>query len=193
MTLLHVANGRLFGGIERMLTTLAACEGADLEFVVATEGRLLSELRDRHARVHFFGDVRLSHPSSLLRARHHFRRLLRRRSYGGVVCHAPWSHAIFAGVARSCGLPAILWQPARRWSNGRAARPAQISSSATADGRRRQPTFCSRAYRIESFTAPLPLPGRLVTLGPKLAANLEWARTAWWSCLPAEWSHGRDT
>ena len=93
-----------------MLTTLAACEGADLEFVVATEGRLLSELRDRHARVHFFGDVRLSHPSSLLRARHHFRRLLRRRSYGGVVCHAPWSHAIFAGVARSCGLPAILWQ-----------------------------------------------------------------------------------
>jgi glycosyltransferase involved in cell wall biosynthesis len=110
MTVLHVANGRLFGGIERMLATFAERGNAGFEFVVATDGRLLSELRDRDAHVHFFGDVRLSHPSSLLRARHQFRNLLRRRSYSAVICHAPWSHAIFAGVARSCGLPVILWQ-----------------------------------------------------------------------------------
>ena len=108
--ILHVANGRLFGGIERMLATFAECDRANFEFVVATEGRLLSELRARNARVHFFGDVRLSHPSSVLRARHHFRNLLRRRSYSAVICHAPWSHAIFAGVARGCGAPVILWQ-----------------------------------------------------------------------------------
>lgn len=93
-----------------MLTTLADCGGATFEFVVATDGRLLSELRERRARVHFFGDVRLSHPASVLRARHHFRSLLRRRSYAAVICHAPWSHAIFAGVARACGVPAVLWQ-----------------------------------------------------------------------------------
>ena len=93
-----------------MLATFAQCGGASFEFVVATEGRLLSELRDRDAQVHFFGDVRLSHPSSVLRARHHFRNLLRRRSYATVICHAPWSHAIFAGVARGCGVPVILWQ-----------------------------------------------------------------------------------
>jgi glycosyltransferase involved in cell wall biosynthesis len=110
MPILHVANGRLFGGIERMLATFAECGKAEFEFVVATEGRLLSELRDRDARVHFFGDVRLSHPSSVLRARHHFRNLLRRRSYSAVICHAPWSHAIFGGVARGCGVPAVLWQ-----------------------------------------------------------------------------------
>jgi glycosyltransferase involved in cell wall biosynthesis len=110
VTILHVANGRLFGGIERMLTTLAECAGPTFEFVVATDGRLLSELRDRNARVHFFGDVRLSRPASVLRARHQFRSLLRRGSYAAVVGHAPWSHAIFAGVARSCGVPAILWQ-----------------------------------------------------------------------------------
>ena len=110
MTILHVANGRLFGGIERMLATFAECGKAGFEFVVATDGRLLSELRDRDAHVHFFGDVRLSHPSSVLRARHHFRNLLRRRAYSAVICHAPWSHAIFAGVARGCGLPVILWQ-----------------------------------------------------------------------------------
>ena len=93
-----------------MLTTLAECAGPTFEFLVATDGRLRSELRDRYGRVHFFGDVRLSHPSSVLRARHHFRGLLRRGSYAAVVCHAPWSHAIFAGVARGCGVPAILWQ-----------------------------------------------------------------------------------
>ena len=93
-----------------MLTTLAECGGTTFEFVVATDGRLLSELRERNARVHFFGDVRLSHPSSLLRGRHHFRSLLRRRAYAAVICHAPWSHAIFAGVARGCGVPAVFWQ-----------------------------------------------------------------------------------
>jgi glycosyltransferase involved in cell wall biosynthesis len=108
--ILHVANGRLFGGIERMLATFAECGGPNFEFVVATEGRLLAELRDRAAHVHFFGDVRLSHPSSVLRARHHFRNLLRRRLYAAVICHAPWSHAIFAGVARACGVPVVLWQ-----------------------------------------------------------------------------------
>ena len=110
MPILHVANGRLFGGIERMLTTFADCEEPGCEFVVATEGRLLSELRDRRAAVHFFGDVRLSHPSSIVRARYHLRNLLRHRSCTAVVCHAPWSHAIFAGVARGCGVPVILWQ-----------------------------------------------------------------------------------
>ncbi len=93
-----------------MLVTFAECGGASFEFLVATEGRLLSELRDRDAPVHFFGGVRLSHPSSVLRARHHFRNLLRSRSYAAVICHAPWSHAIFAGVARGCGVPVILWQ-----------------------------------------------------------------------------------
>lgn len=93
-----------------MLATFAETDKAGFEFVIATDGRLLSELRDRDAHVHFFGDVRLSHPSSVVRARHHFRNLLRRRSYSAVICHAPWSHAIFAGVARGCGLPVILWQ-----------------------------------------------------------------------------------
>jgi glycosyltransferase involved in cell wall biosynthesis len=93
-----------------MLATFAECGGTSFEFLVATDGRLLSELRGRDAEVHFFGDVRLSHPSSVLRARHHFRNLVRRRSYAAVVCHAPWSHAIFAGVARGCVVPVILWQ-----------------------------------------------------------------------------------
>ena len=110
MPALHVASGRLYGGIERMLTTLAACGEDRHEFAVAAEGRLLSELRERGAHVHFLGDVRLRHLSSVVRARHLLRTMLRRRVHGSVICHAPWSHALFAGVARSSGVPTVLWQ-----------------------------------------------------------------------------------
>jgi len=105
-----VASGRLYGGIERMLTTMADCGNDRFEFAVAAEGRLLTELRERGAQVHFLGDVRLRNPSSILRARHVLRSMLRTRQPGSVVCHAPWSHALFAGVARSGGVPTVLWQ-----------------------------------------------------------------------------------
>jgi glycosyltransferase involved in cell wall biosynthesis len=107
---LHVSSGRLYGGIERMLTVLAECGGQDFEFAVAADGRLLSELRDRRAQVHYLGDVRLRHPASVLRGRHRFRSVLRSRCFAAVVCHAPWSHALFGGVARACGIPTALWQ-----------------------------------------------------------------------------------
>jgi glycosyltransferase involved in cell wall biosynthesis len=107
---LHIASGRLYGGIERMLTTVAECGHDGVEFAVAAEGRLLKELRDRGAKVHFLGDVRLRNPSSILRARHVIRSVLRTRQPSSVICHAPWSHALFAGVARSCGVPTVLWQ-----------------------------------------------------------------------------------
>jgi glycosyltransferase involved in cell wall biosynthesis len=107
---LHIANGRLYGGIERMLATLAECGKARFEFAVAAEGRLLTELRGRGAQVHFLGDVRLRSPSSILRARHLLRSILRTRQPTSVVCHAPWSHALFAGVPRNGGVPTVLWQ-----------------------------------------------------------------------------------
>lgn len=109
MPSLHLANGRLYGGIERMLTTLAECGEHRFEFAVAAEGRLLSELRER-AQVQFLGNVRLRNPPSILRARSLLRSLLRTHQPTSVVCHAPWSHAMFAGVARAAGIPVILWQ-----------------------------------------------------------------------------------
>lgn len=93
-----------------MLVTLAECDGDRVEFGVAADGRLLSELRERGARVHFLGDVRLSHPTSILRARHLLRSIVDAGPRTSVVCHAPWAHALFAGVARAAGLPVVLWQ-----------------------------------------------------------------------------------
>lgn len=129
MTSLHVASGRLYGGIERMLTTLAECGGRDFEFAVAADGRLLSELRDRRAEVHYLGDVRLRHPASVLRARHHFRVMLRSRSFAAVVCHAPWSHALFAGVARGCGIRTALWQHDRATGSPLVERACRVAGA----------------------------------------------------------------
>ena len=109
-----MASGRLYGGIERMLSTLSESSSVagslSFEFAVATEGRLSEELRERGAHVHGLGDVRLSRPRSVMRARHRLRGILRERPYAAVVCHAPWSHAIFGSVVRACGVPSVLWQ-----------------------------------------------------------------------------------
>jgi len=114
MRVLHIASGRLYGGIERMLTTLAESTGIGsmlrFDFAVAAAGRLDEELRERAAEVIPLGNVRLSRPASLLRARGSLRDLLRGRHYAAAVCHAPWSHAIFGGVIRTSGVPCILWQ-----------------------------------------------------------------------------------
>jgi glycosyltransferase involved in cell wall biosynthesis len=110
MRVLHVASGRLYGGIERMLTTLAECGNSGVEFAIASEGRLLSELRERGAPVHFLGSVRLRNPSSILRGRHQLASILHVSPPTSVICHAPWPHALFAGVARSRGVPTVLWQ-----------------------------------------------------------------------------------
>lgn len=114
MKVLHVASGRLYGGIERMLATLAestqAAGDLQCEFAVAADGRLAVELRQRGATVHSFGDVRLSRPASVYRARTELRRMLGTGSYAAVVCHAPWSHAIFGSVVRGAGIVLVLWQ-----------------------------------------------------------------------------------
>jgi glycosyltransferase involved in cell wall biosynthesis len=97
-----------------MLVTLAGAAAAAgdlaLDFAIASTGRLLEELRERHARVYSFGNVRLSNPASVLRARHQLHGRLQQGEYSAVVCHAPWSHAIFGGVVRSAGVPCVLWQ-----------------------------------------------------------------------------------
>src|SRR5688500_11832522 len=109
MRVLHIASGRLYGGIERMLTTLAESGGLSrtlwFDFAVAAEGRLYDELMERGAPVFSFGNVRLSRPASLVRARRGLRAILRKHRYAAIVCHAPWSHAVFGGIIRACGVP----------------------------------------------------------------------------------------
>ena len=113
MRIVHVASGRLFGGIEQMLLTMAAhgtMAGMRATFAVAAPGRLEESLRAAGADVTLLGDVRLSKPGSVVRARRALAALLRRAHADVVVCHAPWSFALFAGVARRRGARTVLWQ-----------------------------------------------------------------------------------
>jgi glycosyltransferase involved in cell wall biosynthesis len=114
MRTVHVTSGRLFGGIEQMLLTLAKCRrlAPDMEpsFAIASSGRLDEELRETGVDVTALGDVRLSRPTSIVRGRAVLSGLLQTKRPSTVVCHAPWSFAIFAPVARRAGVPVVLWQ-----------------------------------------------------------------------------------
>ncbi|HXW03952.1 MAG TPA: glycosyltransferase [Vicinamibacterales bacterium] len=123
MRVLHVASGRLYGGIERMLVTIARAAGAvpslESAFAVASPGRLVEELREAGAPVHVLGDVRLRHPGSVLAGRAVLRSVLRTSRPDVVVCHAPWSYALFAGIGRQERRPVVWWQHDR--ATGRSA------------------------------------------------------------------------
>ena len=79
-------------------------------FAVAAPGRLEEELRGSGASVHALGDVRLSRPASVVRARSLLRGVLAGVRPDVVIGHAPWSYAIFAPVARRAGVAPVLWQ-----------------------------------------------------------------------------------
>jgi glycosyltransferase involved in cell wall biosynthesis len=110
--ILHIANGRLFGGIERMLVTLATSEGiAGLrhQFAVCCDSCLASELRAAGAPVQVLGDVRLRHPATIVAARRSLGALLAQDNPDIVIGHAPWTHALFGPMATAAGRPLMLW------------------------------------------------------------------------------------
>jgi glycosyltransferase involved in cell wall biosynthesis len=115
MRVVHVVSGRLFGGIEQMLVTIARCRAVtpaiDVQFAVAASGRLEQELRAASVEVVALGDVRLSRPASVVHSRARFAQFLTSSTASTVaVCHAPWAFALFAPVARRKGVPVVWWQ-----------------------------------------------------------------------------------
>lgn len=115
MRILHVGSGRLFGGVERTLATLAACDAAaggrlHSTFALCARGRAVEEIVAAGARVEELGDVRLSRPASVWRARARLREAIARQGIGVVVCHAPWAYALFSATARRARTRLVLWQ-----------------------------------------------------------------------------------
>lgn len=113
MRLLHLYAGNLFGGIERMLLTLASESPRDPRlrhsFGLCFDGPLARQLAATGADVRLLGAVRFSRPWTLWRARRNLRGLLRRERLDVVVSHACWPHAVFAPAARAAGRPLALW------------------------------------------------------------------------------------
>lgn len=113
MRVLHVYSGNLYGGVERMLVTMAShrdlCAGVEPGFALSFEGRLSRELIATGATVHLLGNVRASRPLTLRRARRELAKLLKLARYDVVICHSVWAQAIFGPEVRALGLPLVFW------------------------------------------------------------------------------------
>jgi glycosyltransferase involved in cell wall biosynthesis len=113
-TVLHVHSGNLYGGVESFLRTLAREQGGvpgpTHAFALCFEGRVSQELRETGASVSVLGEARVSRPWTVWRARGSLAELLRRERYAAVVCHSPWSQALFGPVVRAAGLPLVFFQ-----------------------------------------------------------------------------------
>ena len=112
MRVLHLYSGNLYGGIERLLATLARerhrCPDMEPAFGLCFRGRLADELSAAGVPVFDLGPVRFSRPWTLWRARWRLARLLLRERFDAVVTHACWPHAIFAPVVRRARLRLAL-------------------------------------------------------------------------------------
>jgi glycosyltransferase involved in cell wall biosynthesis len=108
---IHVAAGNLFGGIERMLLSIAGAPASRgrHDVAVSADGRLARELRARDAGVHVVGPARFSRPDTIWRARRALDRVLASSGAGALIAHAPWSYALAAPVARRSRTPILLW------------------------------------------------------------------------------------
>ncbi len=113
MRVLHISPGKLFGGVETLQVTMARyrglCAEMEPEFAVCFPGRLLEALQETGAFVHPLGEVRVGRPLTLLRGRAALQTLIRERRYDVVICHMPWTNAVFGRVVRSQRLPLVFW------------------------------------------------------------------------------------
>ena len=113
MRLLHVYSGNLYGGIESILLTLtrqrATCPELESEVALCFEGRLIGELEAEGTPVHRLGEVRVSRPHSVRRARRALTALLETGRFDRVICHGAWPYAVFARTVRRADLPLVFW------------------------------------------------------------------------------------
>jgi glycosyltransferase involved in cell wall biosynthesis len=169
MRLLHVYSGNLFGGIESVLLTLAKgrslCTTLDHEFALCFEGRLASALRQQRSRVHSLGPVRVSRPSSARTARRALAELLRTAVFDRVVCHGPWSQAIFGGIVRRARVPLVFFahniMTGRHWTERLARRVAPDAVICNSHFTRQTLGVLYPGARSWVVYAPVDVPGPL--------------------------------
>jgi glycosyltransferase involved in cell wall biosynthesis len=153
MRVMHIVSGRLYGGVETLLVTLARCRALSTpmepEFALCFAGRLREELAETGAPVHLLGEVRARHPVSVMRARRQLRELLNTRCIDVVVCHLPWAEAVFGTVARRAGIPLVFWMHGPANGRGWLERWAALTPPDAA--------ICNSKYTAKSL--PMIFPG----------------------------------
>lgn len=113
MKILHLTAGNLYGGVERVLATLARHRDLqpDLhqEFAQCYRGPSFAELEQTGVPVHELGAVRASRPWTVLRARRRLRQLIQREDYDVVLVHSCWAQALFGPTVRRSGIRLATW------------------------------------------------------------------------------------
>jgi len=151
VAVLHVHSGNLFGGVERILETLAGYSPPDAPmtsaFALCFGGRLQDTLGAAGAVVHELGEVQIRRPDQVWRARRKLRAVLAHNSYDVAVVHSSWSQAIFGPVLKSSGTPLV------RWFHAPDPGPAWLERWA----RRANPALalCNSRYTLENARARL--------------------------------------
>ena len=104
----------MYGGIERLLVTLASAAHPALrqEVVIAFGGRLERELQEAGVPVHRLPSPRASRPLMVWRARRAFMGVQAKAAPGVAIFHSAWPHAMFASTARAGGARIGFWQHA---------------------------------------------------------------------------------
>ena len=111
--ILHLHNGKDYGGLERLLFCLGVCRSVvpamQPMFALGYHHRLARELTRAGARLEILGEIAFSNPlksaSSLLR----LARLLRRERFAAVVCHGSEALASYGWIVRLVGVPLVFW------------------------------------------------------------------------------------
>jgi glycosyltransferase involved in cell wall biosynthesis len=113
MRVLYVHSGNLFGGVETLMLTMVQnqnlCPGMEHHFALCFEGRFSEALLALGVAVHPLGNVRVSRPLTVRRARLRLKDLLRGNRFDLVVVHSAWAQAIFGPAVRSVGMPSVFW------------------------------------------------------------------------------------
>lgn len=113
MKVLHLYAGNLFGGVETFLIALAQqrhlCPEMEPHFGLCFEGRLSETLAAANVSVFLLGDVKVSRPWTVLRARRRLQALLKKETYNLAICHSCWPMAVFGSVVKRQGLPLVFF------------------------------------------------------------------------------------
>jgi glycosyltransferase involved in cell wall biosynthesis len=125
MRLLHLYSGNLFGGIERVLVTLArspAEPSLQQQFALFFDARLAGELRAAGTSIEILGRAGLSRPWQVVQARRRFRGMLERVRPDVVLAHSPWALAMAGATIRQSPARSALWlhnpPTGRLWPDG---------------------------------------------------------------------------
>lgn len=171
MRVLHVYSGNLYGGIESVLVTLATerrlTPAMKPHFGLGFGGRLHDALVAAGTPVYRLGDVRMSRPASVWRARRTLKDLLSRVSFEVAVAHSPWALAVFGPPVRAAQVPLVLWlhnpMRSRHWVDAWARRT--VPDLVVANSRYTADTVHAvyPSAPVEWVYSPVPPPARAVT------------------------------